>query len=279
MIGIVDVGGGNRDIFGAGILDYCIENKIDVDYFIGVSAGSANGVSYISKQKRRNYKFYTEYSKRKEYMSINNIFKRGSMVDLNYIYSTLSNVGGEYPVDYDTFFENKTMLTIVATNALTGNPTYFTKDDLKHNNLDCVKASSCVPIACKPYEINDEKYYDGGISDPIPYEKAFKDGCDKLIIILTKPKDFFRESKSDVKFSKLFKKSYSKSAEKLKNRSSLYNKKLDEIIELEKQNKVLILAPKGSETMQTFEKDSNKLNDLYMQGYKCAEKIKTFIGE
>ena len=42
MIGIIDVGGGNRDAFGAGVFDYLMDNKIYFDYCVGVSAGSAN---------------------------------------------------------------------------------------------------------------------------------------------------------------------------------------------------------------------------------------------
>ena len=69
MIGVVDVGGGLRGIYGAGILDYCIQNGIRFDYCIGVSAGSANIVSYAAQQQKRNYYYFIEYSFRKEYMS------------------------------------------------------------------------------------------------------------------------------------------------------------------------------------------------------------------
>ena len=54
MTGIVDVGGGLRGIYGAGIFDYCMEQGIHFDYCIGVSAGSANVCSYIAGQKGRN---------------------------------------------------------------------------------------------------------------------------------------------------------------------------------------------------------------------------------
>ncbi len=35
--GIIDVGGGMRDIFGTGVLDACLEKQIQFDYAIGVS--------------------------------------------------------------------------------------------------------------------------------------------------------------------------------------------------------------------------------------------------
>ena len=65
--GIIDVGGGLRGIYGAGVLDRCLEEGIHFDCCIGVSAGSANMSSYIAGQHGRNKPFYDEYSFRKEY--------------------------------------------------------------------------------------------------------------------------------------------------------------------------------------------------------------------
>ena len=70
------------------------------DLCIGVSAGSANIASYLAGQRGRNHTFYTEYAFRKEYMSLRNFLRKRSFVDLDYVYSTLSDAGGEYPLDY-----------------------------------------------------------------------------------------------------------------------------------------------------------------------------------
>ncbi len=72
-IGIVDVGGGLRGVYAAGVLDYCLDNNIQFDLGIGVSAGSANLASYTAKQPRRNHQFYTEYALRKQYMGFRHV--------------------------------------------------------------------------------------------------------------------------------------------------------------------------------------------------------------
>ena len=51
MTGIVDVGGGLRGIYGAGIFDYCMEQGIHFDYCIGVSAGSISFIQIIHSAK------------------------------------------------------------------------------------------------------------------------------------------------------------------------------------------------------------------------------------
>ena len=53
--GVVDVGGGLRGIYAAGVLDYCMEHGIRFELGIGVSAGSANLASYAAGQIGRNY--------------------------------------------------------------------------------------------------------------------------------------------------------------------------------------------------------------------------------
>ena len=59
---MIDVGGGFRAIYGAGVMDRMLEDGIHVDHCYGVSAGSANMVSYISGQHGRNHTFYTQYA-------------------------------------------------------------------------------------------------------------------------------------------------------------------------------------------------------------------------
>ena len=58
MIGLIDVGGGMRGIYSAGVLDWCLDNGIKFDCAFGVSAGSANVTSFSAGQRGRNYRFY-----------------------------------------------------------------------------------------------------------------------------------------------------------------------------------------------------------------------------
>ena len=84
-IGVIDVGGGLRGIYAAGVFDWCMENDVQFDYGIGISAGSANLASYISGQHGRNYTFYEEYSMRKQYMGAGNMLHGGSFLNLQYM--------------------------------------------------------------------------------------------------------------------------------------------------------------------------------------------------
>ncbi|MBB5183048.1 patatin-like phospholipase family protein [Catenisphaera adipataccumulans] len=278
MIGVIDVGGGLRGAYGAGVFDYCLEHGIRFDYCIGVSAGSANCIAYIAGQKGRNLVFYKEYAFRKEYMSWSNLLKTGSYLDLDYIYGDLTDTDGEFPLDYDAFHASDQIYRAVTTDAITGEPVYFTNFDVKKDDYFIVKASSCVPVLDQPYPYMGSLFYDGGISDPVPIEKAFSEGCEKVVLILTKPRDYVRTSKNDARMAKLIRRAYPASARKLAQRGPLYNDQVRRAKELEQEGKVLIVAPKDISGMKTLTKDKKAIQQLYMDGFNDAAAIGPFVG-
>ena len=214
-IGVVDVGGGLRGIYAVGVLDYCMEHSIRFDLGIGVSAGSANLASYAAGQIGRNYKFYTEYAFRRQYMGIGNFIFKHSFIDMDYVYGTLCHASGEYPLDYPALRDNPMEFYVVAADARTGQARYFDKGDLRQDDYAVFKASSAIPFVCKPYEIQGVPYYDGALGDPVPVKKAFQLGCDRVVVILTKPEHVLRSPKKDERIAAHIRKKYPAAAEKL----------------------------------------------------------------
>lgn len=191
------MGGGLRGIYAVGVLDYCMDQKIRFDVGIGVSAGSANLASFAANQRGRNHQFYTEYAFRKQYMSLENYLKKRNYVDLDYVYGTLCRADGENPLDYPALRDNPMAFLVIATNAATGEAKYFDKRDIHQDDYDVMKASSALPFVCKPYPVQGVEYFDGALGDPIPVEKAFEMGCDRVVLILTKPENTPRASGKD----------------------------------------------------------------------------------
>ena len=277
-IGIVDVGGGLRGIYAAGILDRCLDEGIRFDLGIGVSAGSANLASFLAGQSRRNYKFYTEYAMRKQYMSVHNYLKNGSFIDLDYVYSGLSNSDGEYPLDYPAIARNPMEFYVVAEEADTATPTYFTKADMRQDCYDICKASSAIPFVCKPYFIDGKPYYDGALADPVPVEKAFSLGCDRVVLILTLPLDHERKADRDLRIADRIRKRYPKAAIHLMQRAAKYNRSVKRAKELAQEGKVLILAPDDTYGIGTLSRDVEGLRHFYEKGYEDASRIPAFLG-
>ena len=274
---LIDVGGGFRAIFGCGIMDYMLEEGIAVDHCYGVSAGAANMTSFISRQLGRNHKFYTEYAFRKEYASTESFFKNHNFANLDYIYGTLTNHDGEYPLDYDTFATNPTGFTVVACNAEDGSTKYFDKSRIHFDDYDVVKASSAVPVACEPYVVDGVPYYDGGIADPIPVQKAIDDGYDRIVLILTRLRDEVRSQKKDVAPARILRHRYPQAAERLLNRYQTYNDEVEVAKRYEADGRVLILAPDDLCGLSTLSKTFEGLELMYRKGYAAAQAIPAFL--
>lgn len=277
MTGIIDTGGGLRGIFGSGALDRLIDENISFPYLIGVSAGAANLATYLAGQKERTRRFYIDYAFRPQYMGVRALINNGAFLDLSYIYETLSNSDGEDPLDYEALERSEAEFLTVATNALTGRAVYFPKSAYKPNNYSVLKASCCLPAICKPVIIDGTPYYDGGVADPIPIAKAFSDGCDRVVLILTRPKTALHNPSVDKKAAALIKNSFPETAKILNCRYKLYNQSLKKALDYEKEGKVLIISPDSSKGIGTLTKDKNKLMRLYNEGYEKADKIKNFI--
>lgn len=276
MIGVIDVGGGNRGAFGAGVLDYCLDKGIQFDYCIGVSAGSANCVSYIAGQKGRNLRFYTNYNISKDAISIRNRLKYHSMLNLDYIFRTVSNEDGEDPLNYDAFVRSGQALRIVATDAETGRPVFFDKNDVERNNYRTLCASCNLPVVNRAYQLKGKAYYDGGLSDPIPVDRALRDGCDKVVVILTLPKNYFRDDLRDRRVAR-FVRAYPRIRESIIKRSAVYNRQLKHLLDLEREGKVLIVAPRVKAEMDTLGRNKDVIEKLYYEGYDNAAPIEAFI--
>ncbi|MGI6721468.1 MAG: patatin-like phospholipase family protein [Anaerovoracaceae bacterium] len=277
MIGLIDTGGGQRGTFGAGVLDWCSNNGIRFDHCVGVSAGAGNMVSYIAGQPGRNLRFYLDYSLRSEYMSVRNYFKKKAYIDMDYVYSVITNEDGEDPLDYDAFCANPCGFTVVATNADSGLPVYFDKADFARSDYFPLKASSCIPLLCKPEERDGIRYFDGGLSDPIPLKTALDAGCDKVVVILSRPRDFRRLAKSDAPFARMLRRRFPKSANALQYRYKTYNTQMEDLTDAEKDGVALILAPDTIGDLKTLSRDPATLQKLYWKGYIEADKIKEFI--
>lgn len=274
---VIDVGGGLRGIYAAGVFDRCMEDGVTFDICIGVSAGSANIASYLAGQKGRNYVFYTEYTARKKYMSMSNFILKGSYIGLDYVYSTLSNSDGEYPLDYAAMSANPAQFIVVATNALTGGAKYFDKSDMSQDNYDVFKASSAIPFVCRPYVIGGVPYYDGAVSDPVPVEKAFSMGCDRAVLILTKPRGTKRTSEKDEKLAHSIRKKYPRAAEGLMMRAQNYNAGVELAEMYERQGKLLLIAPENTCGMDTLTRDRTAMENFYQMGVSDGAKIAAFL--
>lgn len=278
MTGIVDVGGGLRGIYGAGVFDGLLDMGIEFKCCVGISAGSANAISYIAKQRGRNYRFFHDYVFRKEYMSLNQLVKTGSYINFDYIYGTLSNSDGEDPLDMDEIEKYDGVLKVLATDATDGSAKFFDLNDIEKDKYGIFSASCCIPCVNRPVKIDGIPYVDGGVAIPVPVDYCFNElGLDRLVVVLTLPKYYRKTNGIDAKLGPVFMHKCPEIAYMLRTRADRYNRQVEKCIKLEKEGKVLIVAPDDTCGISTLSKTEEGLDALYRKGIKDSEAIRTFL--
>lgn len=272
MPGLVLEGGTFRPIFSAGVMDALLDEDIMFPYCIGVSAGITDGFSYASRQKERNLKILQRYRNDKRYLGAGNLLKDKSIFGLEFVFEEIPN--NLLPFDWESFARYEGDFRVGVTNAKTGQIEYLDGKELDQKNT-MVKATCAIPMVFPVVTLNGNEYYDGGICDPIPVRKAQADGHDKLLIVLTRPQGYIKESsKANAVAAKLLCKKYPSLVEPLLTRHIAYNETVQYCEALEREGKAIILRPAGEGIIDSFEKDVRRIETSYQYGYDlCKQRI------
>lgn len=277
MNGLVLEGGTFRPVFSCGVMDALLSEDIMLPYCIGVSAGISDGVSYISRQKGRNLEILQKYRNDKRYMGRSNYRKCRSLFGLDFVFGEIPD--HLVPFDMDTFKKYEGTCLVGVTNAATGEAQYMDAMEMDEH-YTMLRATCAMPLFFPAIEWKGEKYYDGGIADPIPVVKAFADGCDRLLVILTQPKGFVKRlGKYDKLGARVLARKYPSVREAILSRPERYNKIVRRCEQWEKEGKVMILRP--NYLLNSFESNVQKLETAYWHGYRMTKekmkKIRRFL--
>ena len=279
--GLVLEGGALRAIFSSGVCDALLDGNIMTDYVVGVSAGIAYGVSYVSRQPRRNLEVVTRYAPDKRYMGMNNLVdkKNRSYFGLKFAYNTIPNE--LIPFDYDTFAAYPGQVEAVVTNLNTGKADYLPvpRDD-KESRL--LQATCAMPILFPIYQINGQPYLDGGAADSIPWQRALDQGCDRVVVVLTRPRSYQRKPDQMLRLIRKQYKQYPKFVRTMETRAKRYNQNREQLFAMEREGKVLVIAPESTLGVGRIERDTEKLRLLWAEGYQMTvdrmEEIRDYLG-
>ena len=118
-------GGALRGMFTAGVLDVLLDQEMEFAYVNGVSAGSLNGINYVSKQNGRSRDVNLNYVNDPRYLGVRNIVRNGGIFNFKFLFGELSDE--LLPFDARTFFASEQRFEVVATNCHTGMAEYFEK--------------------------------------------------------------------------------------------------------------------------------------------------------
>ena len=278
-LGLVLEGGAMRGVFTAGILDVFLDRNLEFDDCYGVSAGACLACSYLCRQKGRGYAVMTDYLGNKDYCSLSSLIRTGDLFGAEFLYHTIPEK--LYPIDNVSFHENKTAFHCVVTNCVSGRAEYPIVSDM-FSDVDLIRASSSLPLVSRMVEIQGVPYLDGGIADPIPVREALAQGCDRVVVILTRERTFRKEKEKTLPLIRMKYRNYPNLINAMEARHEAYNASLDLISRLERDGTVLVLAPTEPLKIRRTEKDLQILQRGYDTGRDHALKelprIRAFLG-
>ena len=267
-VGLVLEGGGMRALFTAGVLDALLDVKeLDVDGIVGVSAGALFGANYVSGQKERAIRYNKKYARDKRYMGFHSWITTGNAVNKEFAFYELPFKLDVF--DQEKFKESKIDFYVVMTNVENGKSEYVLIKDI-FEQMEYLRATSALPFASKIIEINGKKYLDGGISDSIPIDYCESLGYDKIILVLTRPENSYKEDKLNFLYKLVYRK-YPKLVERLINMGKDYEVVLKKIKRLENENKIFVIRPPKVLKIGRLEKDENKIQEVYDIGLNTGK--------
>ena len=277
-VGLALEGGSRQTMFSAGVLDTLMDENIQFDYVSGVSAGAHAAVNYITHQQGR-LRFIvlpTRLQKGKKwaskYIGIQKEFRA-----LNYL-----SADGEKPLDFEAYRNSKIEFEIGLTCCETGRAEFKSEKNDKKRLLDLISASCALPMIFPIASLDDKHYADGCITAPIPFERAFEKGCDKVVAIST---HYPGEAVTDFRkyraiLNPLYKRKYPDLFRALMIRLKRYEKMFAKIEQLEKEGKLFLIRP-IIDLCDQFDTNMDKMNESYEHGVEMAKKqmddLKAFL--
>ena len=262
-------GGAFRGLYSQGAMDALMENDINFECIIGVSAGALGGMNYASGQIGRSARVNLGYRFDSDYIGLKSLLHAHSPIRLDFCLYDYQEIE---PFDKERFYSPDRRFVAVATNCKTGEAEFFEKGKCR-DIFRAVKASASMPYISQMVNVDGKQCLDGGCSCKIPYKWAMDEGYQKIVVIRTREKDFRKEVKEHHsvldpyrKFPEFYKKLISSDEE--------YNKTCIEMEELEKEGKLFVLYPSTKVTVSRVDKDIEKLGALYWQGYNdCLDRM------
>ena len=260
-------GGGQRGVFSFGITDTFIARNYDpFDIYIGVSNGVAVLCWYLIRETDNNLDKML-YAAKGDYLSYKNIFTGKDILKFHQMYDDGEKMFQPSMDKIKNNLDGKEYIAVV-TDAIEANAEYYSFWD--GDWMPKMIASGTLPVLVRtPSLINGRRKFDGGVSDPLPVEKAYEMGAKKIILIRTYEKQFRRKMKLENYIGALFSKKYPKLRNALLEHYKTYNRALDFIKNPPNDCEIVQLCP----PKKLKSKRDSKNIEILKADYKLGKRV------
>ncbi len=268
-----------RGMFTAGVTDVMMEQGIEFDGAVGVSAGAAFGCNYKSRQVGRALRYNKRFCNDRRYCGLRSLLLTGNIYNTDFAYREVPLHLDEF--DFAAYAANPMDFWLVCTDIETGLPVYHRYDGYHDHGFDWIRASASMPMVSRTVEIDGQKLLDGGISDAIPLRFFENCGYHRNVVILTQPADYRKKKTSAMPLIRLLYRKYPALVNAMETRHRMYNDTLEYIAQQEAAGNILVIRPAAPLPVSRVEKNPERLQAAYDIGRATAaaqlEAIRHFL--
>lgn len=262
--GLIMEGGAMRGMFTAGVLDVMMEHKIEFDAAIGVSAGAVFGCNFKSGQPGRVIRYNAAYCTNPHYAGLRTLVKTGDIFGEKFCYHDIPDYLD--PFDYRAYQDNPLEFYVVATDVKTGKAVYHRVDVCDQEGMLWLRASASMPVVSNIVKIGSYELLDGGIGDSLPVRYLEELGCDRNVLIATRPLGYRKGPNRAISLARTRLYRYPNMIAAMKQRHMHYNEALDYALEREKAGGLFVIRPSRTIDVSPVEHSRQKLLAAYGMG-------------
>jgi predicted patatin/cPLA2 family phospholipase len=216
--------------------------------------------------KGRNGRIYRDYSLRPEFIDFGRFLRGGHLLDLDWLWEITIR---EIRLDLAAIYARRKPFIVVLTDVLTGQASYrqTAAEDLEHT----LKVSSAIPLLYRRYpEVDGRPSTDGGITDAIPVSEAIRRGARHIMVIRSRPRDYFKRSGISDRLLIRHARSSPLLGEAMKRRARRYNESVALIRKPPAGIEIVEVCPPGDFRVSRLSRDRRVLDEGYEQGHREA---------
>ena len=266
--GLVLEGGAMRGLFSAGILDVMMEEGIEFDGAVGVSAGAAFGVNFKSRQIGRPIRYNKRFARDWRYCSLRSWIMTGDLFGADFAYHDVPNLYD--PFDNEAYAANPMEFHLVCTDVMTGEAVYKQVRQGGDVCYDWVRASASMPMVSKPVHLDDKWLLDGGVADSIPLAYFERQGFERNVVILTQPEGYQKKHNRLMPLLRVNLRHYPNMVKALDRRHLMYNEQLAYVRKREQEGKALVIRPATALKIGHVSHNPDEMQAVYEEGRKMG---------
>lgn len=255
-------GGGLRGAYTAGVCAWLVENDVEFDVYIGISSGAMYAALTAMKDIKMLHDISVNASVEAENFGLKAILKEGTPVAYNRMFKDI--LLDRLKFDVKAFREIKPLVEYGVYRLSIQKTVWLNQKDMD-DKIKLMQAACTIPIAGKNVKVNGEWWMDGGVTSMVPVKRALEHKADKLLIVVTKPRNFVREDNSPTTqflLDTLYHK-YKTLLKDFRARKDVYNKEMALAKDLEIEGKAILIQPTKDFGAKRFSATYDQVNGLF----------------